>query len=107
VLGEVAGADVRGGLDADGGQGGVEKDDTGLLQAGLEPGRRDERVHLLRVSWGRGVGVIWSRGISKAGGSFTMATIDWSQCAAVESVPGKRSGAWVFRGTRDAGRYGV
>lgn len=29
-----------------------------------------------------------------------MATLDWSQCSAVESVPGKRSGAWVFRGTR-------
>ena len=29
-----------------------------------------------------------------------MATVDWSQCTAVESVPGKRSGAWVFRGTR-------
>ena len=29
-----------------------------------------------------------------------MATLDWSQCRAVESVPGKRSGAWVFRGTR-------
>lgn len=29
-----------------------------------------------------------------------MATLDWSQCTAVESVPGKRSGAWVFRGTR-------
>jgi uncharacterized protein (DUF433 family) len=27
-------------------------------------------------------------------------TLDWSQCAAVESIPGKRSGAWVFRGTR-------
>jgi uncharacterized protein (DUF433 family) len=26
--------------------------------------------------------------------------LDWSQCAAVESVPGKLSGAWVFRGTR-------
>ena len=26
--------------------------------------------------------------------------LDWSQCSAVESVPGKRSGAWVFRGTR-------
>jgi uncharacterized protein (DUF433 family) len=26
--------------------------------------------------------------------------LDWSQCAAVESVPGKASGAWVFRGTR-------
>jgi uncharacterized protein (DUF433 family) len=26
--------------------------------------------------------------------------IDWSQCPAVESVPGKMSGAWVLRGTR-------
>ncbi|MGA6980022.1 MAG: DUF433 domain-containing protein [Candidatus Sulfotelmatobacter sp.] len=25
---------------------------------------------------------------------------DWSKCPAVESVPGKLSGAWVFRGTR-------
>ncbi|MGH9866159.1 MAG: DUF433 domain-containing protein, partial [Candidatus Acidiferrales bacterium] len=29
-----------------------------------------------------------------------MATLDWSQCSAVESIPGKVSGAWVFRGTR-------
>ena len=29
-----------------------------------------------------------------------MAALDWSQCAAVESVPGKVSGAWVFKGTR-------
>ena len=29
-----------------------------------------------------------------------MASLDWSQCAAVESIPGKVSGAWVFRGTR-------
>ena len=26
--------------------------------------------------------------------------LDWSQCPVVESVPGKLSGAWVFRGTR-------
>jgi uncharacterized protein (DUF433 family) len=26
--------------------------------------------------------------------------LDWSQCAAVESVPGRLSGAWVFRDTR-------
>jgi uncharacterized protein (DUF433 family) len=26
--------------------------------------------------------------------------IDWSQCPVLESVPGKVSGAWVFRGTR-------
>ncbi len=29
-----------------------------------------------------------------------MPNLDWSQCAAVESVPGKVSGAWVFKGTR-------
>lgn len=27
-------------------------------------------------------------------------SLDWSQCPAVESVPGKVSGAWVLRGTR-------
>lgn len=26
--------------------------------------------------------------------------IDWSQCAAVERIPGKVSGAWLFKGTR-------
>ena len=26
--------------------------------------------------------------------------LDWSKCQAVESVPGRVSGAWVFRGTR-------
>jgi len=26
--------------------------------------------------------------------------LDWSKCPAVESVRGKVSGAWVFRGTR-------
>jgi len=26
--------------------------------------------------------------------------LDWSQCPAVESTPGKVSGAWVFKGTR-------
>ena len=29
-----------------------------------------------------------------------MASLDWSQCPAVESIPGKVSGAWVFTGTR-------
>ena len=29
-----------------------------------------------------------------------MASLDWSQCPAVESVPGRLSGAWVFRDTR-------
>ena len=29
-----------------------------------------------------------------------MAILDWSQCPAVESIPGKVSGAWVFKDTR-------
>ena len=29
-----------------------------------------------------------------------MPALDWSKCPVVESVPGKVSGAWVFRGTR-------
>jgi len=29
-----------------------------------------------------------------------MAAFDWSQCPVVESVPGKVSGAWVFKGAR-------
>jgi uncharacterized protein (DUF433 family) len=30
-------------------------------------------------------------------------SLDWSQCSVVESIPGKVSGAWVFRGTRVPG----
>jgi uncharacterized protein (DUF433 family) len=30
--------------------------------------------------------------------------IDWSQCPAVESIPGKVSGAWVLKGTRTPAR---
>ncbi len=29
-----------------------------------------------------------------------MPLLDWSQCPAVESVPNRLSGAWVFRNTR-------
>lgn len=29
-----------------------------------------------------------------------MAPLDWSQCPAIERIPGKVSGAWVFKGTR-------
>ncbi len=28
------------------------------------------------------------------------AILDWSQCPAVESVPDRHSGAWVFKNTR-------
>ena len=33
-------------------------------------------------------------------GPSSVATLDWSRCPAVESVPGKVSGAWVFKNTR-------
>jgi uncharacterized protein (DUF433 family) len=29
-----------------------------------------------------------------------MAALDWSQCPAVERIPGKVSGTWVLKGTR-------
>jgi uncharacterized protein (DUF433 family) len=29
-----------------------------------------------------------------------MAALDWSRCPAVERIPGKVGGAWVFKGTR-------
>jgi uncharacterized protein (DUF433 family) len=29
-----------------------------------------------------------------------MAALDWSQCPAVDSVPGRLNGAWVFKDTR-------
>ena len=29
-----------------------------------------------------------------------MASLEWSQCPAAESIPGKVGGAWVFRDTR-------
>ncbi len=29
-----------------------------------------------------------------------MASLDWSECSAVESIPGKVGGAWLFKGTR-------
>lgn len=32
--------------------------------------------------------------------TLSLIMLDWSQCPAVERVPGKVSGAWVFRGTR-------
>jgi uncharacterized protein (DUF433 family) len=36
----------------------------------------------------------------KKEGALIMASLDWSKCSAVESIPGKVSGAWVFKDTR-------
>ncbi len=41
----------------------------------------------------------WFKKLAEAGAGG-MAVLDWSQCPAVESVPGKVSGAWVFKNTR-------
>jgi uncharacterized protein (DUF433 family) len=41
-------------------------------------------------------GVPWKKG----GKIMATSTLDWSQCPAVESVPDRRSGAWVFKDTR-------
>ena len=38
--------------------------------------------------------VVWSQEFQ------TLASLHWSQCPAVESIPGKVGGAWVFKGTR-------
>jgi len=38
--------------------------------------------------------------LKKLAESTAIAGLDWTQCAAVESVPGKVSGAWVFKDTR-------
>lgn len=38
--------------------------------------------------------------IRSSQGERNMAVLDWSQCSAVERIPGKVSGAWVVRGTR-------
>jgi len=32
--------------------------------------------------------------------AIVAAPLDWSQCTAVESIPGKVGGAWLFKGTR-------
>jgi uncharacterized protein (DUF433 family) len=36
----------------------------------------------------------------EGGVNMAAATLDWSQCPAVESIPGKVSGAWLFKDTR-------
>ncbi len=32
--------------------------------------------------------------------TITSPLVDWANCLAIESIPGKVGGAWVFRGTR-------
>jgi uncharacterized protein (DUF433 family) len=44
--------------------------------------------------------VPWHDNLKEGGVSIMANSLDWSQCPAVESIPGKVSGAWVFRDTR-------
>jgi uncharacterized protein (DUF433 family) len=41
----------------------------------------------------------WFKRLAETGAE-AVAALDWSLCSAVESVPGKVSGAWVFKNTR-------
>jgi uncharacterized protein (DUF433 family) len=43
---------------------------------------------------------VWKYWQTKFDSKGQWASLDWSECPAVESVPGRVSGAWVFRGTR-------
>src|SRR5580704_1548103 len=65
-------------------------------------GRRLRR-HLvnsfLKLHWRRFSYILW-RTLKEGVQIMATATLDWSQCPAVESVPGRRSGAWVFKDTR-------
>jgi uncharacterized protein (DUF433 family) len=53
----------------------------------------EDHVALIVVARSIGVGATIKR-------EGSMAQLDWSQCPAVESIPGKLSGAWVLKGTR-------
>ena len=74
---------------------------VGAQDEGLAHPRRHRLNAISQVSMrGRGRGDRLRPPYLTMGAKNQMATLDWSQCPAVESVPGKVSGAWVFRGTR-------
>jgi uncharacterized protein (DUF433 family) len=53
-----------------------------------------------RISWPGMLAAQEGDPISTKKEGSNMATLDWSHCPAVERVPGRLSGAWVFRDTR-------
>src|SRR5207248_7896307 len=64
-------------------------------------GRVGRRRHKIKADLRNQVGLFLFGGERYAGRrSRAMASLDWSQCSAVESIPGKVSGAWVLKGTR-------
>lgn len=60
------------------------------VREGLQSGRFHDVDELLT----KALDALSNSATGRAGG------LDWSQCPAVESVPGKVSGAWVFKDTR-------
>ncbi len=42
----------------------------------------------------------WFKKLVETGRDDAVSGLDWSQCPAVESVPGKLIGVWVFKDTR-------
>ena len=63
------------------------------------PSRGGRRRAFTRWREGRGRGWILIRATLRQR-EKNMANLDWSQCPAVESVPGRLGGAWVFKDTR-------
>ena len=57
----------------------------------------DESALWSQLSHGKGTAGLTA---AIAGRTLLVTMLDWSQCPAVERVPGKVSGTWVFRGTR-------
>jgi len=60
----------------------------------------EKKLKDLSARSGRGTDDLAENAVAAYVSQTAAQVIDWSQCPAVESVPGKRSGAWVFKGTR-------
>ena len=59
----------------------------------------EERLKSLAAKTGQAPEQLLEEAVARYEAS-KVAALDWSQCRAVERVPGKMSGAWVLRGTR-------
>jgi uncharacterized protein (DUF433 family) len=64
-----------------------------IAYAGLSANVPAVEIREHQIYGGRCLRLRWKEGKN-------MTTLDWSQCPAVESIPGKVSGAWVFKDTR-------
>lgn len=59
----------------------------------------EKRLTALAAQTGRAPAALVEDALAERG-AWDRAALDWSQCPIVESVPGKVSGAWVFKDTR-------